>query len=303
MKKAVNLLASTTLVALTALLTAQTLPPADQAATRHAWRDAFDRVYSLKDGEVLKFIPAPYIPERASFFHEVDKSDSDAAFPFHAFLYDRGFLTRGQMESGAGPAGIGVEAVIRGCVHTNAKRIVIDPKVLGANVTGDWIVQEQASPDEVLKAFAAILQRDFHINVAFEKATQKQQLVLEVTGNYHFTRLTDVDNDAIQVFSDKLDHPKPGDRVGGGGYTSPQEFWAIMEDYLRLPVVDESKGEPALLPFAISWSAVDQEGKQDIVAANIARQTGLSIQLKNRDLEVWKAVPAKPAPVPAPAKM
>src|SRR5436305_1941119 len=44
-------------------------PPADGAAApEEPWRKAFEDMYALKNGEVVKYIPRPFIPERQEYW-------------------------------------------------------------------------------------------------------------------------------------------------------------------------------------------------------------------------------------------
>jgi hypothetical protein len=79
------------------------MAPADPA-----WRLLFDSIYSLQDGQTLRYVPPPFIPQRADFWR-IELAARSASHPEPPNCFDF-ILFNGQLRirwnSGSSPSGI-----------------------------------------------------------------------------------------------------------------------------------------------------------------------------------------------------
>lgn len=258
---------------------------ASPAASPADWRAAFNQAYALAPNQNLKFIPPPPLPERQRYLLEVE--NNDAPMPFIQWRWINGTLQRQRMQ-GSGPAGASLSSVLGACAGLDGHHLSIQG-VPAINADGDWIVRDGATTEAILADLHTILLDRFKADVRFEK-NEVTKDALVATGRYRLQRIPDATAGDLQVFSNVMDHPKPGDSIMGGGSTSPVEFWIILGGYIGIPIVDEATNEPAEIYWLLSRSianAENQSVRQQIID-NITKQTGLVFKRQKRTFTTWQ---------------
>jgi protein involved in polysaccharide export with SLBB domain len=256
------------------------------------WRAAFDAVYSLKEGENLKFIPPGSVPARGRYFSEVEHEDHP--MPCIQWRWINGAIKR-EMMSAYGPAGVPLAHVLETCAGLDPFHTAVD--VGAVNCDGDWIVRDGATTEAILKDLQAILLEQFKIEVLVEKADMVKDAYV-VKGDYKFRKLATAPDIAVGgdmlVLADVMVDVEPGvggHIAGGGGDQKMAEFWAMVGYYVGVPIVDEEKNEPNAVNYLLSFSlmgANKDSVKRQLVLDNISKQTGLSFVPEKRTFSVWK---------------
>jgi hypothetical protein len=255
------------------------------------WRAQFDQTYSLSPNQNLKFIPPPPLPLRQQYFKEVEHNDTP--MPFVQWRWADGRLDRQIMRS-SGPSGADVASVITACTSLRWEQLSTSG-IPPVNCNGDWIVRDGASAEAILDDLRKILHDQLKVDVRIEKREETKD-ALVVSGQYRMQRLAEATDNRLQVFSDVMDHPKLGDAVMGGGNTTPAQFWTTLGGYLRIPIVDEAKGEPGRINWFLSRSlskANTDEGRRQILD-NLTQQTGLTFKQEPRAFVTWTVLPTNP---------
>jgi RNA polymerase sigma factor (sigma-70 family) len=257
------------------------------------WRTTFENAYALQPNQNLKFIPPPPLPERQRYLLEVENNDSP--MPFIQWRWINGTLKRQWMQ-GNGPAGASLLSVLKFCANLDAHHISL-VNLPAINANGDWIVRDGATTEAILTDLRTILLQQFKTDVRSEKIEVVKNALI-ATGNYHLRRIPDATVGDLQIYTDVLDHPQPGEEIAGGGISDPAEFWSMMGEYLGIPIVDEATNEPDKIDWLLSYSFF-RDSKEPAVRQqildNITKQTGLAFKQDKRIFTTWKltSVPSK----------
>jgi hypothetical protein len=161
-------------------------------------------------------------------------------------------------------------------------------ELLDAKVTGDFVVRDGATPDQIVTQLATILKRECDLSVSFQfKDAEQEVFVLE--GKYEAKPLDGREKNEIEVYAKHLLDRK----TGGGGSGTFEVFLAHLERHVRVPVL---AGKIEGLPKNVRWHYnVREKGDantraEDTNAAtvldNIASQTGLTVKTEKQKVRV-----------------
>jgi hypothetical protein len=248
------------------------------------WEAALMKAYSLEPGQNLRFVRGP-IDERQAYL--ANKENNPQPMPYIQWRWKNQKLIR-QMMRASGPTGASLSAVVQDCAGLDPQQIEL-VGLAGTNADGDWIVRDCATPEQILADLRTIVSDQFGVDLQISKQEVEKEAIV-VTGKYKFTRLPDSGSRELQVFSDVLDHPGPGDSIQGGGATTLAEFWKILGGDIGMPIVDEAQGEPKKLNWLLSRSVTrgqSEAGRKQILQ-NLTAQTGLSFTPAKRTFTHWK---------------
>jgi hypothetical protein len=200
--------------------------------------------------------------------------------------------------AGAGPNGADLGTVLRFCAKLDEHHLTL-AGIPAIDCDGDWILRDGASTEAILTDLHNILLAHYRLDMQYEKDEVVKDALI-VSGKYHRHRLPDATSDNLQIFSDVMDHPKPGESSAGGGTYSPPEFWTEL-GFVGMPFVDESTNEPTHLNVNFSYSnenAATNPARRQMILDNITKQTELVFKQEKRTFTTWKltAVPGKEAP-------
>ena len=261
-------------------------PPVDTLQ----WRKAFDAVYRLDEGDVLRRIAPPFIPERLDYYRNEHAGQADAISdpPDHFTFHWDGELHNWGLGFSGGKRPL--DAVLRSNLGLESYELEGKEELLAVDVPGDWIVRKDASKASRLAALEQILLEQLERPIRFEKRRVQREVVV-VTGQFKFARLARVrDSGAVHIYSETLD-----DHTGGGS-GNIDELLRWVGNRLNLRLISEV--EPVAID-RMSWSEHDdsyylrmadrREELTDRVLANLARQTSLKFNRQRRDVDVWFA--------------
>lgn len=262
----------------------QTTPDTDAS-----WEEKFYRLYRLDEGQILKRIAPPYIPQRKDYYYAND-SDQAKLIPeppdYFTFHWD------GQLQSwGMGfMSGTNtLDNVIRQCLSIPPDRFEGPDWLLNMPVPGDWIVRKDASDAARLHALESILQEEFGRNITFEK-----RRVIIAKGTYRFTPPSGTYNDRyVHFYSDALD---ANEGSGGGTADTVAELIAVLGKRTGISVVDETTNGSQVIhqPYGHHRSSrlrnIDDETQRDLLnqmLRNLEKQTNLTFTVEERPVEKW----------------
>jgi len=258
-----------------------------------AWRQRFDKVYHLEEGQVLKRIAPPFIPERKEYYkqeHSDQASRIERPPDFFTFHWD-GELKRWGAGFGSGKRPL--RGVLNSNLNMNQNSYEGPEELLEIDVPGDWIVLKDASEEQKLKALEKILAREINRNIRFEKRTVERQAIV-ATGSFKYHRLPMMQDDRwIHMFSDDL---TPGGGGGGGTADSVSEFLQAIGNRVVMPVIDQTKSpEEISIPYRHHRSAylssiedtAEKAEKLKLLLDNISRQTELQFIIEPHPVEIW----------------
>ena len=254
-----------------------------------AWRKRFNETYRLEEGEVLRRIAPPFIPERKEYYVQEDPSQARRISEppdYFTFHWD------GELRKG----GLGftrtrsLDAVLRHNLRLASFEFEGPPELLDLEITGDWIIRKGTSPAARLKALEGILRRQVGRAIRFDSRRVERASIV-ARGRFQFRPLSGTYDDAtIHIYAETLD---PDSGAGGGSATLP-EFLPWLGSMLRHRVFDETEPLPdELLVYGnhldgyYSRMVGDRSKQVDKVLANVSRQTSLRFVREPRSVDVW----------------
>lgn len=260
------------------------------------WRKAFNALYKLEPGEVLKRIPTPFIPERLDYYR-VENSSQAQSIPrgpdMMVFDWGKGLVPWGMSFGNTGA----LSDVLGRALRLPRYEYEGDPAALKIMLPGDWIVRKGTPMPELIAALEKIAAQAGH-PVKIERRRVERDLIV-VRGHYALKPIENYGRrrDAIHIYVDKLNEDPSR---GGGGSGPLKEFITWVGNRERCWTIDETESSTA----AVSWRDHDDSSpsrgkgmdaaKLDRLWQNLARQTGLEFKKERRAVEIW--VIAKVAP-------
>jgi beta-lactamase regulating signal transducer with metallopeptidase domain/peroxiredoxin len=259
------------------------------------WRERFDAVYRLEAGQVLKRIAPPFIAERKIFYEEEDSGQAawipepPDYFQFHwdGELKKWGLGFRG----GDNP----LKSVLAHNLELGYDKFEGPEDVLAVQVPGDWISREDTTVEARMAALEENLREELGRRITFDLRTVERDVVV-ARGRFEFKPLEGQEDEReLHVYSSKM-QPQDG---GGGGHGTAAKFLADLgEVCLGMQVIDETtKGGEEDRKLSWRWHksgyvrklARELERKEELalVLENVQRQSGLSLTVERRPVEVW----------------
>jgi hypothetical protein len=261
------------------------------------WRSRFDEVYSLDDGEVLRWVGYPYIPERQIYAtQELRYYSGTDNPPPPGYLY---FRWDGKLRNWT----LALHECSLGLVLRDIgfRRYELDgpEKLLRLKLGGDWIARDNAPPEDRLLAFERILQNELGRTIRFEKRKVNRDVII-VRGQYKRVRLEGVKHpNKIYVYPDSAWGPISGPEPwGGGGTGSIVKLIEMVGSHFNRPIVFETEDlSDITVSYFTSQSyslAIANAKKREViqetldsVLQNLSKQTSLQFEYGQRERDVW----------------
>jgi hypothetical protein len=252
------------------------------------WRAKFDEVYRLENGQLVKLVRPPYIPERTDFlrWRGVISEENvphlagwQAVFNFDAKRADYKSLSGGQ-------GTLGTPILFAGMSGTDAEG---DLDLLHTKLPGDWIVRKDADCEAMLAAIVRVLRDELKRDIRITKARVKKEVSI-ARGTYKFVPTTGpFDAEHVHVFT--TSKFRVDTRSGGGTFKLGPLLTDTIAAAIGQKVIDEtdSGGKEILVSLHQSSNEVDGDTtKRDALLNNLAQQTSLTFDLEERDVDVWR---------------
>ncbi|MFC1738394.1 M56 family metallopeptidase [Planctomycetota bacterium] len=264
------------------------------------WRQKFNEVYRLDEGQVLKRIAPPFIPEREDYYKYEDPyqasliGDPPDYFTFH---WEDGKLKNWGMGFTGGKRPL--DSVLRSNLSIETNKYDGPEELLQVQVPGDWIVRKPSTIEERLKALEKILSEEIGRNIRFEKRKIEQEVIV-ATGDFKFHPPSETyEHDSVHLFTDELD---PDEGSGGGTADSVNGFLGKLGNLIDMTVIDQTTpSEEIKIPYRHHSSSylrkvkdeTEKKRKLDILLVNLTKQTELQFRIERRPVEIWFVTEAK----------
>jgi RNA polymerase sigma factor (sigma-70 family) len=249
-------------------------PPAD-------WQSRFDKVYSLAPGQVIKFVPMPFIPERD---YALDKADPQRNMVTRnrgtcVFMYNgaNAFWARWSLTAPS------VSHVIRFVAGVPRYHFQLDDEIATRLMVGDFVISPDATPDQIMAALSDIIRQH-----GFEIRLEKQQVEREVfiaTGSYKPRTDVPAEDRFVHVYLDQKQ------KALGSSVGNVTDLLRFVGEQMNREIIDETQTPKAsvfwrtYLPGYISHKYADQ------LLDNITTETALNFHREKRPTILWTAVP------------
>ena len=268
----------------------ETTAPADE---KTAGRQRFDEIYRLAEGEVLKRIGPPYLPERMK--HYPGGRDSTMPRDFEqkltmVFLWDGQLRVWGASTSPANPLGSVLSSVLRlQSYEYEGPKALLDLRL----PPGDWIIRDKVPQEVKLRALEELVARELKRTIRFEKRTVKRE-VLFATGRFQFhPPIGTYENTAVHLYATATD---PTESAGGGTAFSVREFLQKLGDMVNVPVISQAEpNSPLNIPYRHHRSAYlgviedprERARELKVLLEHLTAQTELQFEVRREPVEVW----------------
>ncbi|HXE52690.1 MAG TPA: hypothetical protein VN541_06720 [Tepidisphaeraceae bacterium] len=239
----------------------------------------FEDLYRLKEGEFAKFVPAPFIPSRAENIRGIGSptllSKGQAVFLWTSDAR----IKQWSFSAGGGT----VASAFFACGVHNWE--VLDDgrrEARSAPLSGDWVIREDASREEKLKAVLQIIRRQLP-NVRIQQR-QIERPVTVVRGKF-----------------DPQSHPviyvSPGEKTSqnGGGSGTLSEFLSALGDVTNHQFVDQTGSGDEQVQWAWDVSLGTDEYRPADLLDELRTETNLTFTTERQRVSAYfvSAPPAK----------
>jgi len=253
------------------------------------WQPRFNEVYGLREGEVLRNVAPPFIPERQAFWNsEQRRYGGQGGVP----LSDLSVLTvswdgtTGRWACLSGGQST-VANVVQMCVGLKAWEM--DTSTLGTlPMPGDWVFRKGATTQQKMDGLAQFLSARVGRTVRLVQRPMMHDTII-VSGDYHFSPLAGHGDDGVIEF---VGEPIEIMGVPGGRQpASPKErstlgaMLVMLESYMGTPVVDQTGTSGKTL-----WLREYPTHNPQRLLANVLKQTGLTVAHEQRQVTAWSLV-------------
>ncbi|MBN2582827.1 MAG: hypothetical protein JXL80_07130 [Planctomycetes bacterium] len=281
-------------------------PEPEPAADAEAWRKRFNEVYRLEDGQVLKRIAPPFIPERAEYYKAEHKFQWEAIHDpptFFTLCWD-GALQNSGLGFSSGDSH-SLRDVLAKNLEMSESEFEGAEEVLSIQLPGDWILRLETPLADYLKALEKIASKETGHTIRIE-SRQVERDVIVAEGKYGHRPLEDSPEAArfdVYMYSDTIEP----ERGGGGGSGTVARLLHALDQQTGRRVIDntEASGDLKLSyrTYRSSYlktkrAAEDYDRLLDLLLANISKQTSLTLRKEKRLIDVWFVVDDGPAAQP-----
>jgi RNA polymerase sigma factor (sigma-70 family) len=253
-----------------------------------AWRQRFEAAYRLKEGENVKHIQEPFMPERAQYYHN-DETLRDQA---KAIKHPPSYFTFHQDNQGLHEWGLGfgnashsLQEVLHDVFGLNQYEIQGPRDLLNLNISGDWTIRDGTNIEALLSGLEDALRNETKRNIHFEKRDVEREVIVARGQS------------TVEVGWDQRIHvyaENSKDAGAGGGSGNVSEFLKRVGDELGFPIINEVSGDGQKI---FSWenhfdANFAHMGKRrdeltDDVLRNLSTQTGISFAREQQSTQVW----------------
>jgi hypothetical protein len=256
-----------------------------------AWREKFDEVYRLKDGQILKRIAPPFIPERMDYYtneHNYQAESIPDGPQMMTFKWNEKLNNWGM---GFG----GVHNLTEPLELFGLKSYQYEgpEELLKVELPGDWIVRVDTTIEERMDALEQLLAEEVGKNIKFEKRIVNRNVIV-ASGTYEFHQSSGTyNNKSLHLYSDRLD---PDEGAGGGTAHTVADLITALGDQVGIPVINETNANKEInIPYGHHRSSylrrvkdkAEKMKKLDILLANLTKQTELQFRIERQPVEIW----------------
>jgi RNA polymerase sigma factor (sigma-70 family) len=251
------------------------------------WRARFDTIYRLDDGQILKRIPRPFIPERTRYLDQrnlsgmFDMSQGICVFQFEDGRAEWNHWTAEQPT---------IEALLRCCAGVPRYKLEMDEFDRMEALEGDWVIRKDATQEQSVAAIAREVSLARNWTLVFNKQTIERD-VFVARGAYK-PIAPPIAPGQPAFLTLYLDKPAKSTNHSAGDVHA---LMVTLGETMNTEVIDETD-EPR--QQGVFWCNDVVGGVTGDLRAkllkNVTAQTGISFTPARRPCEVWVAVVEKP---------
>jgi beta-lactamase regulating signal transducer with metallopeptidase domain len=263
------------------------------------WEKTFQNTYRLEEGETLKLIKPPFMPERQEHLLDMalDTNGLDNLTDYARYLCAT-YRWNGQLHGAhyyGGSRLPNIRSTLNWILNIPHYDFVVPEELQEVGLPkGDWIVRDAATPEERLPALEAIIRAEMHRSIRFEKRAVERDTIV-VAGRYAFTPLPGRDPDRLCLFVNENASLQKGETG------SLAELFDQFADGIDVAIDSRAATmQTGKVSYAYEWDVVRMDSvRQDVIDKekdlptlldNLAKQTGLQFKVEKQAAEVWVAI-------------
>jgi hypothetical protein len=276
-------------------------PPAPPAPSDPNWRARFEQVYRLEDGEILKRIAPPFIPERMDWYWATNRAQAQAMprGPDYITFYWDGKLHNWGMGFGL-QDGQRVGELLASTLALKSYEFEDPGGLLGYRLPGDFIIRRSAEPIAQLDALCQVVRAAGGPPIRFTQQARERPVIV-ASGQYKFHPLKDSpEQESVHFYVGQPDSTTGG----GGGSGTAEEFLKELGSRLGMRVFDETTGAKpervnyryhrSMYPLANEKPGAEHDDKVHKLLDAVTAQTELQFKIETRPVPVWVAEAGDP---------
>ena len=269
-------------------------PPAETPV----WRTAFDAAYQLEDGQALKCVTPPFIPERSRYLISVEPdlaelSERVVENRLYRFQWDDGLRANATIGTNRY---LRLSAILEEVVGLDSYQYDGVPYLLNLPLTGDWVVRQNAPTPQMLASLEQIVRDQFRRPIRFVEQ-QVDAIVVRASGTYRFRPLSLMPNDRrVHLFAGRMNSLR-ADMNGRENSGTLTTFLDHVGHAVGMRLVDGTTSSSVQLRWVSHDSAQlrNVRNSRDVYNAqlasllsNLTNQTGLSFQVESGTVDQWQ---------------
>jgi beta-lactamase regulating signal transducer with metallopeptidase domain len=265
----------------------------EQAVPPPPWTARFNEVYRLENGQTLKQITPPFIPERRHYYidEEIPPASGIPDPPDYFGLRWDAAHQRTRSIFGTSPR---LGSLLEHVIGLRYDEYDGPVELLDLELPGDWIVCDNAPQETRLRAFEQLLGEGLGRHIRFERRVAARQTIV-ATGRFRFHPV--YERERVCVFSgDSWATDNPGELFFLDHADSTQEFVRKLGALVRMPILDQTDKAPeTTIPFCADLDAALRDVENSdfkmqrlkSLLANVSAQTALQFEIRPESCEVW----------------
>ena len=268
-------------------------------------KNAFEKAYSLADGEDLKMLFGPAIEARNEHYKGkgreigfgIDPGDVQVAGC--VVFYWRDGKRRWAMTMAGGHTGDELRSMLFPILGIREQEIEGDRVLIGTQIPADLLIRDDVPPDKLISQLEVILRRDFVVPIRLSLRTEPRDAIV-VRGRYEYKPVPErkpafdavsSEDDRLVIYSRELGDPADN---GRSRVVSGADFPNLLSElglFIGRRVVDEVESRPKR---RLDWQIVDcniekandPEDRRELVLKHLVEQTGLTFREERRAVRV-----------------
>lgn len=262
------------------------------------WRAVFEAAYRLENGEILKCITPPFIPERGQYLQDAappvaGQGDGIGRDQFYHFVWDN------ELEGPEllGPSrSLALATVIERVIGLASYEYEGTAHLLRLRLAGDWVVRKDASTEELLAALGQIVKDQTQWSIGFAEQ-QADAIVIRSSGTYRFATQPEIPgSDGVHVFAGDWNAQRDATAAGSDCGTVA-ELLDHVADRIGMRIVDATQSSDVELCWATHESSQlrDQRSASRLyntrlasLLNNLTSQTGLVFTMELGTVSRWQ---------------
>lgn len=248
------------------------------------WRDRFNTAYALANGENLKLISPPFIPERKQYFENRNFGMGLTPAMLRRGISVFEWNVVPEWHSWASELET-LHGALRYALNIPTYRVELEEEDRIIMLTGDWVLRPGLNDDQKLDALASLLQRQANWNKRFEKRQVEREVVV-ATGALTIQRSPKGQQTALIAIQIDAKAKSKGSGVG-----DIHQFLGEVSEIIQEEIILEGQAaDKAAFQWANHVGPRADGPFGDVILENLTDQIGLKFKKEMRRVERWVAV-------------